>query len=169
MKSGIVARSMWGPIPPPPLGHSWESLMQKALVFARQAKDKGEIPVGAVIVDNEGNIVAHGHNESIMTHDPTAHAEIVALRKAGAAKQNYRLTECYLVVTLEPCLMCLGAIREARLAGLVFGAYDEKAGAVCSAFEGLNIPHLSSSTWNLGGVCGDECGNLLVDFFSTKR
>lgn len=159
------AKSLWGPIPPLPLGLSWEFLMQEALACARLAKEKGEIPVGAVIVDKQGFIVASGHNESIMTHDPTAHAEIVALRKAGIAKQNYRLMDCYLVVTLEPCIMCIGAIREARLAGLVFGAYDEKSGAVSSSFEGIQ----NSTTWSMGGVCAEECRTLLVDFFSNKR
>lgn len=159
----------WGPVPAAPRGRTWEELMQKALAMAKQGAENGEIPVGAVLCSMQGTILAEAHNQSISDSDPTAHAEIVALRKAGKIRGNYRLSDCVLVVTLEPCPMCMGAIREARLAGLVFGAYDQRAGAVCSCMEGLNCPHLGVTTWHYGGIMADDAVALLQKFFKEKR
>ncbi len=167
--SYIVSKTVWGPVPDAPFPHSWQSLMEEALFEAKKAVDKGEIPVGALVVDDKGNILARGHNLSISNKDPSAHAEIVALRQAAQVKNNYRLLDCYLVVTLEPCMMCTGAIREARLKGVIFGAYDVRAGAVCSCDEGLSAPHLGVNTWHLGGILADQCKEILQDFFHDKR
>lgn len=163
------AKNTWGPIPTAPKGHTWETLMEKALLYAKKGAQAGEIPVGALIVNKEGEILAYAHNESIQSSDPSAHAEILALRRAAQILQNYRLLDCYLVVTLEPCFMCTGAIREARLAGLVFGAYDERAGYICSCLEGLNASHLGVKTWHLGGVLANNCSQILQEFFENKR
>ena len=163
------AKSPWGPIPTAPKCHTWEELMQKALVYAKKGAQEGEIPVGALVVNKQGEILSYAHNESIALSDPSAHAEILALRRAGEFLQNYRLLDCYLVVTLEPCLMCTGAIREARLAGLVFGAYDERAGSICSCLEGLDASHLGVNTWHLGGILADNCQHVLQEFFKNKR
>lgn len=159
---------LWGPIPDPPRGHSWEKLMEEALLWAKIGEEQGEIPVGALIVSQDGHILSKAHNRSIALCDPSAHAEIMALREAGQKKANYRLQDCFLVVTLEPCMMCTGAIREARLAGLVFGAYDMRAGAVCSTQEGL-APQLGLQTWHLGGMLEKTCLTLLQEFFQNKR
>ncbi len=165
----FLSAKPWGPVPPSPRGRTWEELMQRALAAAERGAAGGEIPVGAVVCDLQGNILAEAHNQSIADSDPTAHAEIAALRRAGKIRQNYRLSDCVLVVTLEPCVMCMGAIREARLAGLVFGAYDERAGAVCSCLEGLNCPQLGVRTWHYGGVMADRSIRLLQQFFREKR
>lgn len=159
----------WGPVPRCPQGQSWEGLMEKALFMAEKGACLGEVPVGAVVCDMQGTILSMAHNQSIQDSDPTAHAEIVALRQAGKLKGNYRLEDCILVVTLEPCIMCTGAIREARLAGLVFGAYDTRAGAVCSCGEGLDCPELGVKTWHYGGVLADRAAEILQNFFKNKR
>ena len=139
-EQNFVAAKIWGPIPQAPRGFTWEQLMEWALCMAEDGAKAGEVPVGALVCDMQGNILAKAHNLSIAESDPSAHAEISALRMAGKKRGNYRLSDCVLVVTLEPCLMCTGAIREARLAGLVFGAYDKRAGAICSSYEGLYCP-----------------------------
>lgn len=143
--------------------------MGLALAEAKKGADAGEIPVGALVCDMQGTILAGAHNLSIAECDPSAHAEIAALRIAGKKRNNYRLPDCVLVVTLEPCMMCMGAIREARLAGLVFGAYDKRAGAICSCYEGLNCPALGVNTWHYGGVLADNAIALLQKFFKEKR
>ena len=167
--ASFMAKNPWGPIPPAPTGYTWEELMQKALVLAEKGSLEGEIPVGALVVTKAGEILSYAHNESVKLSDPSAHAEILALRRAAQLLQNYRLLDCYLVVTLEPCLMCTGAIREARLAGLVFGAHDERAGSVCSCLEGLDASHLGVNTWYLGGVLAEDCKQVLQVFFENKR
>lgn len=144
-----------------------ERFMREALKEARKAGERGEVPVGAVIV-SEGRIAARGANACIRTSDPSAHAEIVALRKAGRRRKNYRLSGYDLYVTLEPCAMCLGAIVQARIARLVYGAPDPKSGAARSImdfpFEKLNHkPEIRE------GVLADECGSVLKDFFRKKR
>lgn len=159
----------WGPIPTAPKGHTWESLMKKALCMAKKGAELGEVPVGALVVDEQGNILACTHNQSIQDNDPTAHAEILAIRMAAKIKQNYRLADCFLVVTLEPCSMCMGAIREARLAGLCFGAYDKRAGAICSCYEGLDCPELGVKTWHYGGILAQESITILQEFFKDRR
>lgn len=165
----FAAAKTWGPIPQAPHGYTWEKLMELALHMAEEGAKAGEVPVGALVCDMQGNILAMAHNLSIGECDPSAHAEIAALRTAGKKRGNYRLSDCVLVVTLEPCIMCTGAVREARLAGLVFGAYDKRAGAVCSCYEGLNCPSLGVNTWHYGGVLAEKSIAVLQKFFKEKR
>ena len=134
-----------------------------------QAPQQGEVPVGALIVDPAGTILAVEHNQPITLSDPSAHAEIMAMRSAGAVLGNYRLEGCILVVTLEPCLMCTGAIVHARLAGVVYGAADNKAGAVESCFNGLDLPFHNHRVWHMGGIAAPECASLLQNFFQKSR
>ncbi|HJD97865.1 nucleoside deaminase [Mailhella massiliensis] len=159
----------WGPEPPAPSGRSWRSLMGRALRLARQAERAGEVPVGALVVDGQGCILAEAHNETESSHDPTAHAEVLALRRAALAAGNHRLSGSVLVVTLEPCLMCTGALREARVSGVVFGASDARAGAVCSCLEGLDYAQTGSAPWSYGGVEAEKCARLLTEFFRKRR
>lgn len=163
------AYTAWGPVPPPPSGWSWEGLMLQAIAKARQAPHQGEVPVGALIVDPAGTILAAEHNQPITLSDPSAHAEIMAMRSAGTVLGNYRLEGCILVVTLEPCLMCTGAIVHARLAGVVYGAADNKAGAVESCFNGLDLPFHNHRVWHMGGIAAPECASLLQKFFQKSR
>jgi len=142
--------------------------MARALELAREAAAAGEVPVGAVVV-KDGRIVAEGWNRPIGTCDPTAHAEIVALRAAGTALDTYRLTDTTLYVTLEPCAMCAGAMVHARVRRLVFGALDPRAGAAGSVFSVVQNPALNHRIETSGGVLADECGTLLRDFFAARR
>jgi tRNA(adenine34) deaminase len=144
------------------------AFMQVALIQAKEAAAAGEIPVGAVVAIG-GEIVATGQNCPIRESDPSAHAEIVALRSAGKAKANYRLTDATLYVTLEPCAMCLGAMVQARIARVVFGAYDAKAGAAGSAIDLTDSPAFNHRFEVMGGVLADECGALLQKFFKERR
>lgn len=145
--------------------HDW---MHRALVLAHKAEQAGEVPVGAVLV--KGNVcLGEGWNCPIGTNDPTAHAEIMALRAAGAALKNYRLVDTTLYVTLEPCVMCIGAINHARVKRLVFGATDRKRGAVCSAFALSDANFLNHRLLWDGGVLTDRCERLLKDFFARRR
>lgn len=144
-----------------------EHYMREALGQAFKAAQRGEVPVGAVIV-SRGKIIARGHNRPIRTNDPTAHAEIVAVRKAGRKQRNYRLTESTLYVTIEPCAMCMGAIVQARIDRLVFGARDPKAGAVLSIMA-FPLEKTNHRMEILGGVLAGECGRALKDFFKTRR
>ena len=146
--------------------------MQAAIDLAKAAAERGEIPVGAVIVrelDGQHLIVGTGGNQRQADSDPTAHAEIVALRAAGAALANYRLEQCTLYVTLEPCAMCAGAMVHARIARLVFGAFDPKAGAAGSVLTVLNHPQLNRQIEVTGGILAEECGDLLRRFFQSRR
>ncbi len=165
----LQSKPPWGPIPKAPIGHTWESLMQLALNEAQKGVNMGEIPVGSLVVNEHGEILGLAHNQCIKKNDPTAHAEILALRQAGKKINNYRLLDCYLIVTLEPCLMCAGAINQARLKGVIFGAYDLRAGAICSCLEGLNFSDLKISIWHLGGILSEECKKILQNFFINKR
>ena len=158
-----------GPVPSAPPGHSWESLMGLALTEARRGLALGEVPVGAVLVAADGQILARAHNEPVRLHDPTAHAEILALRRGGEALGNYRLNTTVLVVTLEPCLMCVGALAHSRVAGVVYGAADAQAGAVMSRCEGLDNPFLNHKVWHMGGICAEQCAALLTEFFARGR
>lgn len=142
--------------------------MRRALREAELARREQEAPVGAVIVKN-GRVVARAHNQSIRRSDPTAHAEILALRRAGRRLGNYRLTGCTLYVTIEPCAMCAGAIVHARLRRVVFGARDPKAGAAGSALDVLNHPRLNHRAEILGGILEEECSQLLREFFRVRR
>ena len=142
--------------------------MSAALEEARAAADAGEVPVGAVVVAG-GEIIATGQNRSIRDNDPSAHAEIVALRAAGKVQSNYRLSGATLYVTLEPCPMCIGAVTQARVSRLVFGAYDPKAGAVGSAIDLSDSKALNHRFEIQGGVLADDCGAVLQQFFSSRR
>lgn len=142
--------------------------MQTALVLAGRAATSGEVPVGAVLVQGE-SLLAEGCNQPIAAHDPTAHAEVMALRAASQSLGNYRLADTTLYVTLEPCLMCVGAMVHARVARLVFGAYDPKSGAVASCMHGFEMPGLNHRVEYSGGVMADECGGILREFFRERR
>ncbi|HET7348745.1 MAG TPA: tRNA adenosine(34) deaminase TadA [Acidobacteriaceae bacterium] len=145
-----------------------EILMRAALDEARAAADAGEVPIGAVAVLG-GQIVGRGQNRVLRDQDPTGHAEIVAMRRAAAAIRNYRLLDCELYVTLEPCAMCAGAMVHARLGRLIYGAADPKAGAVGSVLEVLNHPRLNHRMPVTSGVLAHDCGALLRDFFRDRR
>lgn len=142
--------------------------MQLAIEQAKKAASMGEVPVGAVLVQDE-QLIATGHNQSIQDHDPSAHAEVVVLRKAGIAIQNYRLLKTTLYVSLEPCIMCTGLLVHARIQRLVFGATDPKAGAVCSICRLLEHPKLNHAIELSSGILLEECGRLLTDFFKSRR
>ncbi|MCK9606645.1 MAG: tRNA adenosine(34) deaminase TadA [Methylomonas sp.] len=145
-----------------------EDWMWHALRLAQRAEQQGEVPVGAVLVRDE-RCIAEGWNQPIQLHDPTAHAEMQALRNAGQAIKNYRLSDSTLYVTLEPCVMCMGAIAHARVKRLVFGAYDPKRGAVCHALQLSDAPFLNHKIDWLGGVLQANCAELLTDFFKVRR
>lgn len=142
--------------------------MDEALALARVAAARGEVPVGAVVV-REGAIVGRGGNAPIATNDPTAHAEIAALRDAAATLGNYRLTGCALYVTLEPCAMCVGAMLHARISRVVFGAHDSKTGAAGSVIDLFDEPRLNHHAVAIGGVRAQECAALLAAFFAERR
>ena len=144
------------------------AFMQVALEQAGESAEAGEIPVGAVIVVS-GEVVATGQNRSIRDSDPSAHAEVVALRAAGNTLSNYRLTDATLYVTLEPCAMCIGAIVQGRVTRVVFGAYDPKAGAVGSVIDLSDSPAFNHRFEIMGGVLAEECGAVLKEFFSERR
>jgi len=142
--------------------------MRAALEQARIAAHAGEVPVGA-LVTKDGEIVGQGHNRNLLDNDPSAHAEIVALREAAARLGNHRLGGCEMFVTIEPCAMCAGALIHARLARLVYGASDPKAGAVASVLQVLNHPGLNHKMEVKSGVLADECSAVLQTFFRSKR
>ena len=142
--------------------------MHEALRSAQRALDLGEVPVGAVVV-HEGIIIGRGFNRNLTDHDPTAHAEMVALREAGLALGNHRLLNCDLFVTIEPCAMCAGAMVHARIRRLVYGAEDPKAGAVHSVMHVLNHPSLNHKVEVRRGVLAGKCAELLQDFFRARR
>ena len=150
------------------MSHSDELWMEEALREAQRALALGEVPVGALVV-REGQIVGRGCNQPISSSDPTAHAEILALREAGKTLGNYRLADCDLYVTLEPCAMCAGAIMHARIRRLVYGADDPKAGAVHSVVHVLNHPKLNHAVDVIFGVLAARCMDLLQTFFRQKR
>jgi tRNA(adenine34) deaminase len=144
------------------------TLMRAALEAANAAAAAGEIPVGAAVVI-DGEIVGTGHNQSVACHDPSGHAEIVALREAGQATSSHRMPGTTLYVTLEPCAMCVGAIVQARVARVVFGAYDAKSGAVGSVIDLSDSAAFNHRFEVNGGVLADECGALLKEFFGSRR
>ncbi|MDP1774164.1 MAG: tRNA adenosine(34) deaminase TadA [Methylobacter sp.] len=145
-----------------------EAWMRYAIRLAQRAEQQGEVPVGAIVV-RDNRCIAEGWNVPITSHDPTAHAEVVAMRSAGVAMENYRLTDATLYVTLEPCVMCIGAMSHARIKRLVFGAYDPRRGAVCNALSLTDASFLNHRiSWD-GGVLETECSEMLRDFFKAKR
>lgn len=152
---------------PGPVQREWARWM--TLAFEEAKADGPDVPVGALVIDAEGNILGRGHNEREADADPTAHAEIVAIRQAGRARGKWRLTGCTLVVTLEPCTMCAGAIVLSRLDRLVFGAYDEKAGAAGSLWDVVRDRRLNHRPEVIGGVMADEASARLRDFFTGRR
>jgi tRNA(adenine34) deaminase len=148
----------------------YEEAMAKAIELARAAASaSGDVPVGAIVLNGDGEVIATGANQRELSHNPVAHAEIIAIQKAASAISNWRLDGCTLVVTLEPCAMCAGAISQARIPRVVFGAWDEKAGAVGSQWDLLRDPRQLHKPEVIAGVMANECAALLADFFQDKR
>jgi tRNA(adenine34) deaminase len=143
--------------------------MRRAIELARLAEAAGDVPVGAVVIDPGGAVIGSGHNAREAAHDPTAHAELIAIREAAASLGTWRLQDCALVVTLEPCTMCAGAVVLARLATVVFGAYDPKAGAVGSVWDVVRDRRLNHRPDVVGGVLEAETGEVLRAFFASRR
>ena len=142
--------------------------MQEAIAIAKSATKTGDVPVGAIVINKGGVVVGRGFNEREARNDPTAHAEVVAIRSAASRLQNSRLDGCTLIVTLEPCAMCAGAIAQSRISHLVFGAWDTKAGAVGSVWDVLRDPRAIYKVEVTAGVLEKDCSALLSDFFSDK-
>jgi tRNA(adenine34) deaminase len=142
--------------------------MQAALIAANQSSVENEIPVGAVMVQNQ-TIIAEAHNRTISLHDPTAHAEILAIREAGKQFKNYRLPDLTLYVTLEPCIMCMGALIHARIKRIVYGAKDLKWGGCGSLYHMENDPRMNHEIQVIGGICENECRQIIQSFFQEKR
>jgi tRNA(adenine34) deaminase len=143
--------------------------MQAALSLARVAADKGDVPVGAIVVNESSEILGTGQNLREQSNDPTAHAEVIAIRQAAEKIGSWRLDDLTLVVTLEPCAMCAGAIAQSRIKRLVFGAWDEKAGAVGSVMDVIRDPRALTKVEVITGIMEEECSRVLRDFFNTKR
>lgn len=143
--------------------------MDKAIAIAEKANATGDVPVGALVINKDGIVIGSGSNEREVNNDPTAHAEIVAIRNAASRLQNSRLDGCTLVVTLEPCAMCAGAIAQARISHLIFGAWDKKAGAVGSVWDVIRDPRALYKMDVTSGVREAECAKLLSDFFEKQR
>ena len=143
--------------------------MKIAIQEAEKAQQKGEVPVGAVLVNGDKEILSASHNQPISLSDPTAHAEILVLREAAARTRNYRLLSTVLYVTVEPCVMCMGAIIHARVSTLVFGAKDSKWGAAGSLYHFAQDNRLNHRPQVIGGICQDTCRQLMQDFFKNKR
>jgi tRNA(adenine34) deaminase len=146
-----------------------DKLMELALIEAKKAGQMGEVPIGAILVDSDGAILSAAHNRTINLADPTAHAEILALREAAAKINNYRLLNTTLYVTVEPCIMCMGAIVHARISKVVFGAEDPKWGAAGSLYHFAEDERLNHRVAITKGVCEQECRNLVQEFFRAKR
>ena len=148
---------------------SYEKLMSSALIAATDALKNGDVPIGAIVIDPVGNIIGTGANRREVDNDPSAHAEVVAMREAGKKLNNWRLDGCTVVVTLEPCAMCAGAIAQSRVKTLIFGAWDEKAGAVGSVWDVLRDPRSPHRTEVISGILEKECADILAQFFKTQR
>jgi len=158
------------PTPPDaPRGTTWRGLMDVAFEEACKAAKIGEAPIGAALFTCSGELIAKAHNRPIGLNDPTGHAEILCLRAAGAITNNYRLSNTILAVTLEPCLMCTGAIIHGRVGGVVMGALDPRAGALVSNLDGHALPFTNHKIWTIQGVMEDECSALLKRFFLERR
>ena len=148
---------------------NYQSLMQQAIAIAQEVKSSSDVPVGALIVNESGKILSTGKNEREKDCDPTAHAEIVALRNASEKFGSWRLDDLTIVVTLEPCAMCAGAILQSRIKRLVFAAWDEKAGAVGSVVDVIRDPRALTKVEVITGIMEKECSEVLTDFFNSKR
>lgn len=151
------------------MNNEYDLIMQQALLEAKKGLVKGEVPIGAVILGPDGKILAKDHNQPITLQDPTAHAEILTLRSAGKSLHNYRLLGATLVVTLEPCVMCMGAALNARIARLVFGAFDKKAGAAGSLYNLAEDSRFNHRMEVITGVMEEECAGILKEFFHYRR
>jgi tRNA(adenine34) deaminase len=143
--------------------------MDQAIAIAKKATNTGDVPVGAIVIDKDGVIIGQGSNEREANNDPTAHAEIVAIRNATSRIQSSRLDGCTLIVTLEPCAMCAGAIAQSRISDLIFGAWDEKAGGVGSVWDVIRDPRALYKINVIAGVRESDCAKLLTDFFESQR
>lgn len=150
------------------MGMSDEHWMREAIALAARAESEGEVPVGAIVIRND-EIIGRGWNRTITLSDPSAHAEVVALREAGSEVSNYRLSGCTLYVTLEPCAMCVGAMIHGRIERLVFGAADPKTGAAGGCFDLIGLPSHNHSIAVESGILADECGEQLRNFFRSRR
>lgn len=148
---------------------TYDRPMREALALARTAGNAGDVPVGAVVLDTAGEIVGRGYNNREAAHDPTGHAEIVAIREAAATRGTWRLDGCTLVVTLEPCLMCAGAVLASRIPRIVLGAWDDKAGATGSQWDVVRDARIGSKVEVISGVLATACAQILTDFFAHKR
>ncbi|WP_371498123.1 tRNA adenosine(34) deaminase TadA [Kitasatospora sp. NBC_00374] len=157
------------PVRPDPVRDPWTARMRLAMDEAALATATGDVPVGALVLGPDGTVLGRGHNEREAVGDPTAHAEVVAVRQAAAALGEWRLSGCTLVVTLEPCTMCAGAIVLSRIDRVVYGALDEKAGAAGSLFDVMRDRRLNHRPEVIGGVLAEECGAQLRAFFDTQR
>jgi tRNA(adenine34) deaminase len=146
-----------------------EKWMLEAFKEALKAQEIGEVPIGAVVVSSDGEIISRAHNLKESLSDPTGHAEILAIKAAGKALESWRLTQATLYVTLEPCMMCTGAIVQSRLRSVVYGAFDPKGGYISSLGKGLEVEGLNHRVEALGGVMEKECGEILTNFFKEKR
>ena len=146
-----------------------EELMRQALDIARSALASNDVPIGALVLNSNGEVISTGANQREVDNDPSAHAEVVAMREAGRKLNNWRLDGCTVVVTLEPCAMCAGAISQSRVKTLIFGAWDEKAGAVGSIWDVLRDPRSPHRTEVISGILEKECADILAQFFKTQR
>jgi len=155
--------------PNPPEGITWRDMMDVAFEEACKAAKIGETPIGAALFSKNGALIAKAHNQPITLSDPTAHAEILCLRKAGESIGNYRLSNTIMAVTLEPCLMCTGALTHARVGGVVMAALDPRAGALVTNLNGHALPFTNHKMWTIHGVMKSECSTLLKRFFLEKR
>ena len=147
----------------------YKELMQQALLLAKEAANHGDVPVGAIIVDEKGAVIGRGKNERVKNNDPLAHAEIMAIKDAASKLSNWRFDQLTLIVTLEPCAMCAGAIAQSRFERLVFGSFDEKAGAAGSIWDLIRDARALTKIEVVSGVLADDCALLLSDFFASKR
>ena len=147
----------------------YKELMQQALLLAKEASNHGDVPVGAIIVDEKGAVIGRGKNERVKNNDPLAHAEIVAIKDAASKLSNWRFDQLTLIVTLEPCAMCAGAIAQSRFNRLVFGSFDERVGAVGSIWDLIRDARALTQIEVVSGVLADDCALVLSNFFASKR
>jgi tRNA(adenine34) deaminase len=147
----------------------YKELMQQALLLAKDAASHGDVPVGAIIVDEKGAVIGRGKNERVKNNDPLAHAEIMAIKDAASKLANWRFDQLTLIATLEPCAMCAGAIAQSRFERLVFGSFDEKAGAAGSIWDLIRDARALTQIEVVSGVLADDCALVLSDFFASKR